>query len=154
VNSKLTFQQPTSFRLNTYELPTVFETPDLIASLSRYSDSRQENPIGREDQIPSLSKASLDSRNTYDDVSSVLLLRIEAAADYYTMNKTLMEQVPPVFVDIILDPFIFNVLPRSLVPTIAYITVLAIGSWYISKYVSRWVQLLVKGDRSQAKKTS
>ena len=70
------------------------------------------------------------------------------------MNRTLMENVPPVFVDIILDPYLFNVLPRSLAPTVAYIILLAIGSWYLSKYISRWIQSLARDDIEFKKKTA
>lgn len=44
-----------------------------------------------------------------------------------------MQTVPPVLVDIILDPYVLNVLPRSLVPTAAYILVVAVASWFLSK---------------------
>jgi hypothetical protein len=68
------------------------------------------------------------------------------------MNKTLMGHVPPVFVDIILDPYIFNVFPQSLVPTAAYIVLLAIGSWYLSKYISQWFQNLAQSNINPEKK--
>ena len=87
-----------------------------------------------------------------DDLSSTLFLQIFAAADYYTMNKTLMENVPPVYVDIILDPFILNLLPRSLLPTVAYITLLAIGSWYLSAYISKWLRQLASKNVEAEKK--
>lgn len=64
-----------------------------------------------------------------------------------------MENVPPVYVDIILDPYLFNVLPRSLVPTAVYIILLAIGSGFIAKYVSRWIQSLPSKDVGSEKKT-
>lgn len=51
-----------------------------------------------------------------------------------------MSNVPPVYVDIILDPFIFNVLPQSLVPTVGYIVVVAIVSWFIAHQVSLWIR--------------
>jgi hypothetical protein len=70
------------------------------------------------------------------------------------MNKTLMEHVPPVFVDIILDPYLFNVFPRSLAPTAAYIVLLAIGSWYLSKYISEWFQNSAQYSTDSAKKDS
>jgi hypothetical protein len=81
-----------------------------------------------------------------------LFLQIFAAADYYTTNKTLMDNVPPVYVDIILDPFIFNVLPRSLLPTVAYIILLAIGGWYISGYISKWLHQLAREPAEASKK--
>jgi hypothetical protein len=65
-----------------------------------------------------------------------------------------MKDVPPVYVDIILDPFIFNVLPRSLLPTAAYIVLLAIGGWYLAKYISGWFENLAKQDPDEEKKRS
>ena len=62
------------------------------------------------------------------------------------MNRTLMESPPPVFVDIILDPFVFNVLPRSLVPTVGYILLLAVAGWYVARYISWWIQDLREVD--------
>jgi len=65
-----------------------------------------------------------------------------------------MNHVPLVFVDIILDPYIFNVFPRSLVSTAAYIVLLAIGSWYLSKYISKWFQNLAQYNIDPEKKIS
>ncbi|KAH8593323.1 hypothetical protein B0O99DRAFT_653445 [Bisporella sp. PMI_857] len=133
--------QPTDFRLDTYELPIVFETPELITSLAQYADSRHFSSEER-------------SSNSHNRISSMLFLRIQAAADYYTMNQTLMEQVPPVFVDIILDPFFLNVVPRSLIPTIIYIIILAIGSWLLSKRINTWLQVLTINTTEVVKKVS
>ncbi|PVH82912.1 hypothetical protein DL98DRAFT_413996 [Cadophora sp. DSE1049] len=141
--------QPTSFRLDTFDLPTVFETPELITSLAQYSETRQTEVM--EDLQPKESQGEKKSK-THDELSSTLFLRVFAAADYYTTNKTLMEEVPPVYVDLILDPFIFNVFPRSLVPTAAYITLIAIGSWYLAKYISGWINTLPNERSSQKKK--
>lgn len=89
-----------------------------------------------------------------EETKSILFLQILAAADYYTMNKTLMENVPPVYVDIILDPFLFNVFPQSLVPTALYITILAIGSWFLSKFISAWILRVAQKDIDSEKKRS
>ena len=62
-----------------------------------------------------------------------------------------MENPPPVHVDIILDPFVFNVLPRSLVPTVAYIVLLAIGAWYLSAFVAAWFHQIGKHGMSKKK---
>ncbi|KAG4419924.1 hypothetical protein IFR04_006961 [Cadophora malorum] len=141
--------QPTSFRLDTFDLPTVFETPELITSLAQYSETRQTEVM--EDLQPMESQGEKNSK-VHDEVSSTLFLRVFAAADYFTTNKTLMEQVPPVYVDIILDPFIFNIFPRSLVPTAAYIMLIAIGSWYLAKYISSWINALPNEETLQKKK--
>ncbi|TVY23175.1 hypothetical protein LHYA1_G007792 [Lachnellula hyalina] len=143
--------QPTSFRLETYDLPTVFENPELITSLAQYSEGRQSEPTQIADEKPSISRKPTAERDA-NDLSSTLFLQVFAAADYYTTNKTIMNNVPPVFVDIILDPFIFNVFPRSLLPTAAYIVLLAIGGWYLSKYVGSWFENLAKQDANEEKK--
>jgi hypothetical protein len=46
-----------------------------------------------------------------------------------------MRDVPPVAVDVILDPFLWNVFPRSLVPTAGWIVVVAV----LAGVVGRWV---------------
>lgn len=60
-----------------------------------------------------------------------------------------MERVPPVFVDIILDPYLLNVLPRSLVPTGVYLIVVAISSWYLAKFIARWLQMVARTDEQK-----
>lgn len=68
---------------------------------------------------------------------SVLFLRIHAAADYFTTNETLMNNVPPVIADIILDPFLWNVFPRSLVPTALYTVVIAVIAYFVGGYLAK-----------------
>lgn len=74
--------------------------------------------------------------------ASVLLLRILAAADYFTTNTTLMNDVPPVFVDITLDPFILNVLPRTLAPTVGNITIVSVIALFLGLRISAWIRKL------------
>lgn len=62
-----------------------------------------------------------------------------------------MSDVPPVDVDIILDPFVQNVLPRSLVPTVGYIIVVAAVSFFVAKFVLRFLQSIIKGGRADGK---
>jgi hypothetical protein len=68
---------------------------------------------------------------------SVLFLRVFAAADYFTANTSLMQTVPPVLADIILDPFLLNVFPRSLVPPALWILVVAAVAWFISGWIAK-----------------
>lgn len=150
-------QQPTEFHLKTYPLPTVFETPELITSLYDYSMSRQPPPPSSpppttDDEESILSpKGADDAPPSGERQSSILFLRIEAAADYFTTNQTLMEHPEPVVADIILDPFVFNVLPRTLVPTVGYIVFIAALSWVLStRLVMPWVRGLMVGDDSVA----
>ncbi|KAH9898719.1 hypothetical protein F4778DRAFT_193347 [Xylariomycetidae sp. FL2044] len=141
--------QPTAFKLDTYELDTVFETPELVSELSEYSYSRLRSPhtaAGRGEEQQQQKSGDTPSEPwrpagpEKEKETSVLFLRILAAADYYTTNETLMRHVPPVHVDIILDPFVgFNVLPRSLVPTVGYIMLVAAVSWFLGRRISTWL---------------
>lgn len=117
-----TATQPTDFTLDTFTLSEVFGTHELISSLASYSETRL-NPSIR----PSSKRAERSA--------SVLFLRVVATADYYTTNKTLMHNVPLVDADIILDPFILNILPQSLLPTGLYLTIIAVIAWYLSGYI-------------------
>ncbi|KAL5387814.1 hypothetical protein PMIN03_008886 [Paraphaeosphaeria minitans] len=122
-------QQPTDFWLDTFPLTHVFDTPELISSLTGYSDRARTSPPQKSGHTAGGSSTS----------QSVLFLRVQAAASYYSLNKTLMEHPPLVDVDIILDPFILNVLPRSLGPTALYVAVVAVAAWFISGYTYRWI---------------
>jgi hypothetical protein len=83
-------QQPTDFWLDTYPITRVFDTPDLISSLAQYSEKLQDHIL-----------QELDSRGAASEgAESVLFLRIQAAASYYSTNRTLMEHPLPVDVDI------------------------------------------------------
>ncbi|KAF9701409.1 hypothetical protein EKO04_000099 [Ascochyta lentis] len=120
---------PTDFWLDTYSIAQVFDTPDLISSLASYSEQLAELEL----------KSSLDTQRTLAGAQSILFLRVQAAASYYSTNRSLMEHPPPVDVDIILDPFLLNVLPRSLVPIAIYITAVAVAAWFVSGYAYRWL---------------
>lgn len=120
----------------------MFDSPELIGSLSTYAYSRlaemdemeHQRLVARRAAPPPSSHASADLR------SSVLFLRVFAAADYFTLDKTLMEDVRPVLVDIILDRYLFNVLPKSLLPTASYVSVVAVASWFLSGYIWRLIR--------------
>jgi hypothetical protein len=141
--------QPTAFRLEVFDLQTVFGQPDLVTSLAEYSATRQST---RQSGEP---RTSPDAPNpaTLEKTSSMLLLQILSAAEYYTMNQTLMKRVPPVHVDIILDPYLFNVVPRSLVPTAIYIIIVAVGAWALSRQVRLWLlELQIQDVKDEKKK--
>lgn len=75
------------------------------------------------------------------------MLRILAAADYYTTDASLMNSVPPVDADVILDPFLFNVLPRSLAGTVCYIVAVAVAAHLLSRrIVSGFHGLIASAD--------
>jgi hypothetical protein len=83
--------------------------------------------------------------------ASVLLLHIQAAADYFTHDAALMQNPPPVLVDLILDPYVFNVVPRSLLPTAGYLVVLAILSWFAAQWIAKQLQSIAGAADHQAK---
>ncbi|KFX90346.1 hypothetical protein O988_08250 [Pseudogymnoascus sp. VKM F-3808] len=126
---------PTSFHLETYEVSDVFQNPSLIMSLAEYSETQQSHP----DSIGETIKSATQHPDTGTTEQSMLLLSISAAADFYTTDASLMANPPPVLVDIILDPFILNVFPRSLIPTAGYITIVAIGSFFVARFMSRFL---------------
>lgn len=95
--------------------------------------------------------ASLAAEQTVGNVASVLFLQIYAAADYFTLNETLMSEVPPVLVDVILDPYIGNIFPKSLLPTALYIGILALLSWFLSDSIWKWIVVVSADATSQPK---
>ncbi|WYZ37398.1 hypothetical protein EsH8_II_000904 [Colletotrichum jinshuiense] len=135
--------QPTAFTLDVFELPAVWDTPDLISSLATYAFSRQSNKnSGDAHHVPRQLKHEHDT--------SLLFLRVLAAADYFTDNATLMAQVQPVSVDIILDPYFLNALPRSLLPTVCYIFVVAIMAWFLSRRILVWIHPVLAAEGKSA----
>lgn len=134
-------QQPTAFSLHTYTLSQVFDEPELLGSLSAYAYARQAeiDDLERQRLVARRAPQTSSSANPTAPRISVLFLRIFAAADYYTLDKDLMENVQPVLVDIILDPYLFNVFPKSLLPTAGYVLIVAIASWFASQYVWKLV---------------
>lgn len=137
--------QPTSFTLSTYTIGNTLEDPSLLAAISRFSsfrlasvDQLQANTVLQKTKAGKHDSSASDSAPTSD---SALFLRIFSAADYYSLDTSLMDNVPPILVDIILDPFLLNVFPRSLVPTACWITVVAA----IALLVARWVTMQFQG---------
>jgi hypothetical protein len=78
-----------------------------------------------------------------------LFLRVHAAADYFSTDQALMRNVPPVAVDLILDPFLFNVFPRSLLPTAGYIVVVAILAVFLGRWIVGEVGRVIDDARRQ-----
>lgn len=102
----------------------MFDTPALIQSLAAFAEQQASLPANG---VPEYTQPS----------GSLLFLRVQAAADYFTTNKTLMLRPQPVDVDIILDPYLANIFPASLVPTAIYILVLAVLAFFISGWIWR-----------------
>lgn len=138
--------QPTAFWLDTYSMTEAFETAELITSLTTYSYARHAE-LSQAD-IEALQAKRFSSTGGADQ-SSLLFLRIQAAADYFSLNKTLMESVPPVHVDLILDPYLLNVFPQSLVPTAGYIAAIAVLSWFLSGWTCRQMMAYVRRNQER-----
>lgn len=81
-------QSPTDFWLDTYPIAQVFDTPELISSLARYSEKRQKLQLKDTSLLVG------------DSLTPTLFLRIQAAASYYSTNRTLMDYPPAVDADI------------------------------------------------------
>ncbi|AEO61730.1 hypothetical protein MYCTH_2312211 [Thermothelomyces thermophilus ATCC 42464] len=138
--------QPTDFTVSTFPLATVWDTPELMASLRAYSVSREQS-LAPEGGPPPPGSGNGSGNGSDSGPSereaSVLLLRILAAADYYTTDASLMSSVPPVDVDIILDPFLFNLLPRSLAGTACYIVAVAVAAYLLSRRIVSGIHRLI-----------
>jgi hypothetical protein len=51
---------------------------------------------------------------------------------------------PVTNLDTVLDPYLLNIFPQSLLPTAAYIIVLAVASWFLSGFVWSKLQTFVQ----------
>ncbi|RMY02087.1 hypothetical protein D0867_11169 [Hortaea werneckii] len=109
--------QPTAFTIDTFGTQQVFDNPELIQSLAAFSEN-----VGIDQANTGVGRVHSKHR------ASVLFLRVQAAADFFSTNKTLMLHPPPVDVDIILDPYRVNIFPQSLTLTAGYIVLLAGGA--------------------------
>lgn len=118
-----------------YTISNVFDEPQLIQALARIVP-RQDTPFSRAGKTDS-------NINTPGSHDSVLFLRIQAAAEYFSPNQTLMQHPPAVDVDIVLDPYIASIFPQSLVSTAVYLVVLATLAWVVSKLI--WSHLKSAG---------
>ncbi|OQD76053.1 hypothetical protein PENDEC_c005G06561 [Penicillium decumbens] len=145
--------QPTALTLTTHPLADTVEDASLLSSLSVFSTARlasldprlQANTIpGRADKR---SKKGVLGQAPKTD--SVLFLRVRAAADYFSTNETLMRDVPPVAVDLILDPYIWNVFPRSLIPTAGWIAVVTVVAVVVARWIARELGRVIADARKE-----
>lgn len=135
--------QPTDFLMDVYELDTVWDTPELIQSLAEYASSRQPNSEDGQEPFP---------EGQEERKSSVLLLQVRAFADYFTDNAALMKDPPPVLVDLILDPYLYNAVPRSLLPTIGYLVLVGLVAWFVARSVASKLQSIAVTAETSTKK--
>ncbi|OAQ74321.1 GPI-Mannosyltransferase II co-activator domain-containing protein [Pochonia chlamydosporia 170] len=131
-------QEPTRFDMEAYTPDRVLENPKLLQSLNTYVASLQHDQGTR--------------KTTKLPKSPSLLVEIHSAADYFTDNKELMANPSPVLVDLILDPFLFNVLPESLLPTVGYLGLLGIMTWIMARWVASGLRAAAGTAELPAKK--
>ncbi|KAF5719091.1 hypothetical protein FMUND_4880 [Fusarium mundagurra] len=141
---RLRRQQPAVFGLAVYELDTVWQTPELIQSLANYSFSRQ-------DQEAVLTKEPTQTEGRERE-ASVLLLQIKSSADYFTNDAALMKEPPPVHVDLILDPYLYGIVPRSLVPVAGYLVLVGAVAWFASRSIASKLQKIAVTTEGANKK--
>ncbi|ODA80967.1 hypothetical protein RJ55_03927 [Drechmeria coniospora] len=142
------FHEPTLFDLDYYELDTVWDTPALIQSVAEYASSRWS---GADAATPS----KLERRSTEgggERTASVLLVRIRAAADYFVDDVELMKNPPPVLVDLVLDPFLYNVINQSLVPTVGYLIIVGVVTWFAARWLASRLQAVAGTPGDQQRK--
>lgn len=145
----LFIQEPTSFVLDVYDIDLVWKTPDLIQSLAEYATSQQPEQASNAPQ-PKMHQPSPDDAG--ESKASVLLLRVQAAADYFTDNVALMNNPPPVLVDLILDPFVFNAVPRSLLPTAGYLILVGLVTWFVAQRITSTLRAVASSEDNESKK--
>ncbi|ORY07168.1 hypothetical protein BCR34DRAFT_603996 [Clohesyomyces aquaticus] len=82
----------------------------------------------------------LDTPGLLSSLATYSEQRDELGGGLVLFAESHLDGIPPdVDADIILDPFILNVLPRSLGPVAIYITIAAIGAWFLSEHIYRWL---------------
>ncbi|KJZ71134.1 hypothetical protein HIM_09488 [Hirsutella minnesotensis 3608] len=140
--------EPTSFVLDVHELDAVWQTPELIQSLAQYATARQsdDNSSARGPE------AHAAPGQPKERQASILLLRVQAAADYFADDLNLMQNPPPVLVDIILDPFLYNVVPHSLALTASYVVLVSIVTWFLARRIASNLQIVARAPDVHAKK--
>lgn len=144
--------QPTAFRLSTHTMVETFEDPALLSSLTVFSNTRRDTVD--ENLLLQLQERKFQSSSSALTVNpSLLFLQISAAADYFSLNKTLMESVPPVFTDVILDQYLLSVFPKSLVPTAGYVAILTVGGWFLSSFLWRALNGILRSDELQVQES-
>lgn len=137
--------------MRVHELDRVFETPYLLLSLHDYAGTRRRE--ASDDKMPKVRRQGI-STDDKERTSSLLLLQVHAAADYFSHDKTLMTNTPPpVLVDLILDPYLFNAVPQSLVPTAGYIFIVAVVTFFLAKWIARRMTEIADTNESVTKKS-
>ena len=143
-------------RLDTFELHTVRDTPNLLVSLTE-SVTRVSGSAAAEHHNLDLAlfDAAGDQDRTTPLVKSRLLLRVVATADYFTDRHDLMQNVPPTSTEIILDPWVGGLIPATVVPIAGYVVFVAALAYALARTVLPVIASLASAtDLQHEKKTS
>jgi hypothetical protein len=162
--------QPTDLKLDAFELDAVRADARLLASLAESlsrTTGRREDEFHDDDPPRALAavKSALGSspataRRRHvstaaaapdDDATiptSALLLRVVAAADYVTDHTHLLDNVPPTYAEIILDPWVLGLVPATAVPIAAYIMAVAAVAVPLARAIADALALLARDDDS------
>ena len=124
----------------THTMQSVFNDPALLSSLSSYAYARHAT-LAEGDLLEQQTASEQRRSLTASPSTSFLLLQILAAADYYSLDKDLMKNVPPVHADVILDRYLLNVFPKSLLPTGLYLVIIGVVGWFLSGWF--WDHLVI-----------
>jgi hypothetical protein len=151
-----TATQPTDVRLDTFGLHAVHDSPELLASLVE-SITRHEETSSHPEVVRHVKAALGTNVSTPHNVSattstSALLLRIVATADYFTDVQCLMENVPPTYTEIILDPWVHGMIPATVVPIAAYVLAVIAVAYPLARAITRGIESLVDVTQSRDKK--
>lgn len=129
-----------------HEVDAVFETPALLQSLYEYTKASQDSDA---EQTRRVQKQPAEEK---ERTASVLLLQVHAAADYFSHHPELMDRPPPVLVDLILDPYLYNAVPSSLILTAAYILLVSVGMLFIAKRIANGLSTIAALEDTPSKK--
>lgn len=81
---------------------------------------------------------------------SQMFLQLTASPDFVSHLPSLMTQTPIVRFELVLDPLIFGVLPRSIVPTVLLIGVTAmLGYSLVCPVILRLIEEITRGQRQK-----
>ncbi|TGZ83030.1 hypothetical protein EX30DRAFT_146861 [Ascodesmis nigricans] len=134
--------QPTDFWMRIYTPEEIAAERGLVESVVRYVEDLEVVEDSRDEASGEEEKGRVASR---------LYLRAWAKAAYFSNDVERMEKPESVDVEIILDPFLLNVFPESLLWTARYIVAVAVFAWFCSGWVCRLLAGLVP-DQDKEKK--
>ncbi|KAL9059234.1 MAG: hypothetical protein Q9162_001271 [Coniocarpon cinnabarinum] len=152
--------EATIFWPEKFGISTVFNTPELITDLAAFSEARNNDDSSTE----ALESPSIEGEK------SLLFYRIQAVADFFTLDQEYMQNPPPVLVDLsgsykdrreaeadylankfaVLDPYLLNICPKSLLPTAIYIGCIAVVSYFVSGWAWRVIERTAERAKHQA----